>query len=185
MIAVNTNEPVDQADESGKIDLKRRNCDFRSLQKVGMAHHRDGFADERRESKQVADPDLWQARNQVGAGNAAGRERISYRSSHEFPVGSRKIIDKKGICARQCRQTDLAGGRAVSRLTRYLRRRKASTIRSLAIRLAHFTSVAKAVTPYRGRGFGDSMARKITRAQSSGVDFERSRPSFAPAHAPE
>src|SRR5438876_4474782 len=171
MIAVNRNKPVDQADESGKIDLKWRNSDLRSLYKVGMARHRDGFADERRKSEQVADPDLWQARNQVGAGNAAGRERISYRSSHEFPVGSGSVIDKKGICARECRQTDLAGGGAASRVTRYLRRRKASTIRSLAIRLAHFTSVAKAVTPYCGRGFGDSLASNIMRSQSSGVLF--------------
>src|SRR5438045_2978432 len=89
------------------------------------------------------------------------------RQHHVIAVNRNKPVDQ----ADESRKIDLKWRNAV--------------LRSLAIRLAHFTSVAKAVTPYRARGFGDSMASKITRAQSSGVDFELSRPSFAPAHAPE
>src|SRR5580693_2067212 len=66
-----------------------------------------------------------------------------------------------------------------SRTIPSLRRTKASTAPSDKIRLPHFTTVASGVTPYRGLGCGASIARRITRAQSSGVVFDFARESLA------
>ena len=65
-----------------------------------------------------------------------------------------------------------------SRTIPSLRRTRASTAPSDKIRLPHFTTVASGVTPYRGLGCGASIARRITRAQSSGVVFDFARESL-------
>src|SRR5215813_7913132 len=65
----------------------------------------------------------------------------------------------------------------------YLRRISRSPIESVSNRFPHFAIVASSVTPYRGFGFGVSIACRITRAQSSAVVFDFARVAFAQLHA--